>query len=283
MCPEAFLYFKGGKDMSKDVVREYYDSAAEKELMRLTKPYTNIEFQTTMYLIEKYFNKECELLDIGSGPGRYSLPLLEKGHKVSLLDLSQNELDIAKRRITENGLVAEGYYCQSATDLSVFADNTFDGVLIMGPMYHLHGEENRLQVLKEVKRILKPKGRALVAYINIWGVLKASLYECPGAFNEEASFYQYEQESLELSEEVAFTKAYFTTPPAALKEIEKSGLNLVSYGGAESFMAGLIIETNNLATYMPDTYKAYVKKACEFCELPQYRDATEHMHIIVEK
>lgn len=66
-------------------------------------------------------------------------------------------------------------------------------------------------------------------------------------------------------------------------EIEKSGLKLVSYAGAESYLGGLIIESKNLATYMPDTYKLYLQKACEFCELPQYRDATEHLHIIVEK
>ncbi|MGL5676755.1 MAG: class I SAM-dependent methyltransferase [Cellulosilyticaceae bacterium] len=269
--------------MSKDVVREYYDSRAEGELMRLARPYNNIEFQTTMYVIEKYFQKESKMLEIGSGPGRYSLPLLEKGHKVSLLDISQNELDIAKRRITEKGYEADGYYCQSAMDLSRFEDESFDAVLVMGPMYHLHGEENRVHVLKEVKRILKPKGKALIAYINIWGVLKASLYECPDSFADDQHFYEYEQGSLELSEEVAFTKAYFTTPPIALQEIEKSGLSLVSYAGAESFMGGLMIETSNLANYMPDTYKLYVKKACEYCELPQYRDATEHTHFIVEK
>nr|WP_307990709.1 class I SAM-dependent methyltransferase [uncultured Niameybacter sp.] len=269
--------------MEQDVVKDYYDSMSEKELLRLANPYSNIEYETTLYLINKYFSKEGKILDIGCGPGRYSLALLERGYKVSLLDLSQNELDIAKKKITEKGYEAEGYYCQSAMELDGFEDNSFDGILVMGPMYHLHGKENRRHVLEEVKRILKPGGKALIAYINMWGVLKASVYEFPTAFEKEQHFYEPEQGDVEFSQEQAFTRSYFTTPPHALEAIEEAGFKLVSYAGAESFLSGLMLETKNLATYIPDTYKLYVKKACEYCELPQYRDATEHLNIIVEK
>lgn len=269
--------------MSEDVVKDYYNSSAEGELLRLANPYSQVEFQTTLHLIEKYFGKGGHILDMGSGPGRYSLALLERGYKVSLLDLSQNELDLAKKRITEKGYQAEAYYCQSATELERFEDESFDYILVMGPMYHLHGKDIRLEVLKEVKRILKPNGKAVVAYINMWGVLKASLYECPDAFAKDEHLYQYEQEALELHSGQSFTDAYFTTPPIALKEIDKSGLKVISYGGAESFLSGMFVEVKNLAHYMPETYNQYMKKACEFCELPQYRDATEHIHIIVEK
>lgn len=123
--------------MDQDVVKGYYDDMAERELLRLTNAYSQIEYRTTLYLIDKYFSKGGKILDIGSGPLRYSLALLEKGFQVSLLDLSQNELDIAKKRILEKGYQAEGYYCQSAMDLSCFQDQYFDGILVMGPMYHL--------------------------------------------------------------------------------------------------------------------------------------------------
>lgn len=279
----CFITVGGGVNMSKDVVQAYYNKIAEGELLRLTNPYSNIEYQSTLHIIDKYFPKEGKILDIGSGPGRYSLAMLQRGYGVSLLDLSQNELDIAKRKITEAGYEADHYYCQSAVDLQQFEDNSFDGILLMGPMYHLHGENTRLSVLKEVKRILQPNGVALVAYINLWGVLKASLRECPDIFESEEDFYVAEPTSIECTEEQAFTRAYFTTPPIALEEVEKAGFKVVSYAGAESYLSGLMIEVSNLATYMPGTYKRYVNKACELCEAPQYRDATEHVHIIVKK
>lgn len=264
-------------------VTQYYDSAAEREWQRLNKPYSNIEYRSTLYLIDKYFPKEGKILDIGSGPGRYSLALLERGYEVSLLDLSQNELDIAKRKIAEAGYKADEYYHRSALDLGSFEDNTFDALLVMGPMYHLHSEADRRKVLTEAKRILKDGGVALIAYINTWGALKASIREFPESFMDIEHFERYKEGGLAFSAEESFTETYFTTPILALKEVEKVGYEVVSYAGAESFISGMHIEIENLAFYMPEVYENYVKKASEYCELPQYRDATEHLNIVVKK
>lgn len=266
-----------------EVVKQYYDAAAEGEYQRLNTVYTQVEYKSTLYLVDKYFPKEGKILDIGSGPGRYSLALLRKGYEVSLLDLSQNELDIAKRKITEEGYIAQDYYCQSALDLECFEDNTFDALLVMGPLYHLHTEEERVKVLTESRRILKKDGVAIIAYINTWGALKASLREFPDCFTDLAHFDRYQEGNLKFSHEESFTATYFTTPPIALKEVEAAGYNLISYAGAESFVSGLNIQLQNLAAYMPETYNNYVTKAVEYCEYPQYRDATEHLHIVVRK
>lgn len=266
-----------------EVVKQYYDEAAEREWQRLANPYSQVEYKTTLHLIEKYFPKNGHVLDIGSGPGCYSLVLLKQGYQVSLLDLSKRELAIAKDQIEMAGLKAENYYCQSALELEGFKDNSFDGLLIMGPMYHLHEEADRLHILREAKRIVKDEGIILIAYINTWGALKASLYEFPESFLDKEHFDRYINGDLKFSEEESFTQTYFTTPPKALEEIEKSGLQLVSYAGAESYLSGMHVELSNLANYMPEVYANYVDKACEYAELPQYRDATEHVVMIVKK
>lgn len=266
-----------------DVVREYYDQSAEREWQRLSKAYTRVEYASTLYLIDKYFPKQGEVLDIGAGPGRYSLALLERGYQTSLLDLSQNELDIAKQKITDAGYMAKAYYCQSAVELDEFKDESFDALLIMGPLYHLHKEEERQKVLTQARRMLREGGIAIVAYINTWGALKASLREFPESFLEIEHFENYQQGGLSFTAEESFTATYFSTPPLALAEVEKAGFKVVSYAGAESFVAGLNIQIENLAIYMPEAYNNYVMKAAEYCELPQYRDATEHLHIVVRK
>src|SRR5690554_3848296 len=105
-------------------VRKYYDENAELEWQRLNNPYSMVEFSSTMYLVEKYFPKSGKIIDIGSGPGRYSLELLKRGYRVSLLDLSKNELDIAKRKVEEANLIAENYYCKSALELEFLDDKS---------------------------------------------------------------------------------------------------------------------------------------------------------------
>jgi len=273
---------QGGILMTSEV-RKYYDENAELEWQRLNNPYSMVEFSSTMYLIEKYFPKNGEIIDIGSGPGRYSIELLKKGYGVSLLDLSKNELDIAKRKVEEANLIAENYYCRSALELEFLEDESFDGALVMGPLYHLHSSEDRIKVLRDTYRILKKNGLALISYINTWGALKASVGEFPEVFKDIEHFDRYKNGDLKFSTEESFTSTYFTTPPLALDEIKKSGFEIVSYAGAESFLAGLSFQMKNLYLYMPEAYENYIKKASEYCELPQYRDTTEHLHIIVKK
>ena len=266
-----------------DDVKRYYDETAEKEWNRLNNPYSSIEFNSTMYLIDKYFPKTGHVLDVGAGPGRYSLELLRKGYQVSLLDISKNELVIAKIKIQEQGYTAESYHCKSALELDFFEDESFDSILIMGPLYHLHSEEDRHKVLTESKRILKKGGTALISYINTWGVLKASVREFPDSFEEIQYFDKYIEGDLKFTSGESFTDVYFTIPKIAIQEVEKSGFDIISYAGAESFLSGLNMQMVNLYTYMPKVYENYLAKASEYCELPQYRDATEHLHIIAKR
>lgn len=56
-------------------------------------------------------------------------------------------------------------YVLDATDMSMFADNSFDVVLNMGPFYHLLTEEQRNKCMSESLRVLKKGGLIFTAYI----------------------------------------------------------------------------------------------------------------------
>lgn len=269
-----------------DEVKNYYNQNANAEWNRLNTPYSKIEFETSKYMMEKYLPKNGHILDIGSGPGRYSIELLKKGYKVTLLDISQNELDIAQDKIHDLGMTAEKYICESATKLEEhFEDDKqlFDGILVMGPMYHLHHSADRKKVLTDVKRLLKPNGVAFIAYINSWGLIKASLIEFPYEFEDIDAFDKYVDGNLKFNEGESFTSTYFTTPILAKKEIQDCGLEIVSYGGAESFLAGMGTQLTELYNDMPKVYSNYLKIAPKYAELPQYRDSTEHLNFIVKR
>lgn len=266
-----------------DKVKEYYDGNAEIEWERLNNPYRIVEFKSTLYLIDKYFNKGGKVIDIGSGPGRYSIELLKRGYDVELLDLSQNELNIAKIEIEKLGLAANNYHCKSALELESFEDESFDNILVMGPMYHLHSRDDREKVLIEVNRILKKNGVAIIAYINTWGALKAAVTEFPLEFVDDEKFESYLNGDLSFSEEESFTKTYFTTTDKAIKEVESAGFKVISYAGAEGFLSGIFSDIKNLANINPEIYENFINAAAKNCELKQYRDATEHVNIVVKK
>ncbi|MBU3227636.1 class I SAM-dependent methyltransferase [Clostridium algidicarnis] len=265
-----------------EVVKGYYDENAKLELERLNNPYSSIEFNSTMHLIDKYFPKTGEIIDIGSGPGRYSLELLKKRYKVTLLELSEKELEIAKQNIEELGIKAEGYLCENALNLNILESNKYDGVLLMGPMYHILDKEQRINVLKETLRILKKDGIAIISYLNSWGILKAGITEFSSTFRELENVYGYLDEQT-FDENNSFTEAYFSTPVHALDEVRLGGFHIVSYAGVESFLSGIRDRVLNLYKEDRGVYDNLLKVAVESCELPQYRDSTEHLHIVVKK
>lgn len=54
----------------------------------------------------------------------------------------------------------------NALNLDNFADETFDIVLCLGPLYHLARDEDKLKCIKEVKRVCKEGGKIFFAYLS---------------------------------------------------------------------------------------------------------------------
>lgn len=266
-------------------VQNYYDENAHQEWERLNTPYSMIEFTTTMHLVDKYFPKTGRILDIGAGPGRYSLALADKGYSMSLLDISQKELELAEKHFEEANLQAEGFHCLCGMELSDFATSSFDGILVLGPLYHLHTKEERDTVINEVHRILKPGGTAIMAYINTLGVLRASAIESPAEFadNHLEKMDQMLSGNVALTHNEGFTAAYFTTAEGALEEVKRSPFEIVSHAGAESFLSGMHLAIRRLKEESEETYSRYLDMAAKTCEHPAYRHATEHLNIVVRK
>jgi 2-polyprenyl-3-methyl-5-hydroxy-6-metoxy-1,4-benzoquinol methylase len=265
-------------------VRDYYNAHAENEQNRLDLPLCTIEFVSTLRLIDKYFPKQGRVCDIGGGPGRYTIELLRKGYLVTLFDLSEEEIRLAEVQLEKNGLSAEKLMIGDARDLSRLASETYEAALSLGPMYHIVEPNERVKALRELKRILKPQGVAIIAYLNSWGLIKTGIVDFP-AWYKDASFlrsmlseHTFTGQSLS-----GFTECYWSTPETALQEIQQAGLEVVNYAGVESFAGGMGGLLEQLAAENPEAYENIVQVAAETCELEQYRDSTDHLHIVARK
>jgi S-adenosylmethionine-dependent methyltransferase len=265
-------------------VKDFYNTHAEKEWNRLDQPLCRIELASTLRLMDRYFPARGRVCDIGGGPGRYTIELLRRGYLVTLLDLSEEEIRLAGTLLEVHGLSAEQLIVGDARDMSMLADESFDAALLMGPMYHILEPGERAKVLHELERILKPQGLAIVAYLNAWGILKTGLTDLANRY-EEITFLRtmLEEKSFPGQSLSGFTECYWSTPEAALQEIREAGLEVVSYIGAEGFAGGMRMQLEQLATEVPKAYENVLRMAAETSELPQYRDTTDHLHIVVRK
>ena len=129
---------------------------------RLNTRYGMVEFLTTVRYIEKYLRPGMRVLEIGAATGRYSHFLARQGYRVDAVELIDHNIEIFKRNTTpgENITITQG----NAKDLQAFGDNTYDITLLLGPMYHLFTEEEKLQALSEAIRVTKKGGIVFSAY-----------------------------------------------------------------------------------------------------------------------
>jgi cyclopropane fatty-acyl-phospholipid synthase-like methyltransferase len=113
------------------------------------------------------------LLDVGSGLGRPALRIArETGCKVTGLTVSRVQVTEANRRAAAEGL-AEKVVFQHADAMHMpFADGTFDAAWAMETLYHMRIPD-RLQALREIRRVLVPGGRVVIEDL----ICRASLPE----------------------------------------------------------------------------------------------------------
>ena len=145
-----------------EMMTRHYENYDEEG--RLLSRHGSVEFRTTMRYIEKYLRPGMRILEVGTATGRYSHALARMGYRVDAVELVQHNIDIfnSLTQHGENITVRQG----DARDLSAFADETFDMVLLLGPMYHLFTEEDQLQALSEALRVAKTGGLLYAAYIG---------------------------------------------------------------------------------------------------------------------
>ena len=137
------------------------------EDLRLLRRHGIVEFETTMHHLHRFLKPGFKILDIGAGTGRYSSALMAEGYQVKAVELVKRNIDVfLKREPTAD--VVKG----DARDMPFIPSASADITLLLGPLYHLFGDEEKLKALNEAKRITKPGGLIFVAYLmNEYSIL----------------------------------------------------------------------------------------------------------------
>ncbi len=145
-------------------VAAFYDGQVEVEWERLALNW--LEYGVTLNFIRRDLPRSARILDVGGGPGRYTLALAEEGHAVELLDLSAGNIAFAETKAAALGIALASARQGDARDLSAYPDGSYDRVLVLGPLYHLVEREAQVRVIEEAVRVLKPGGLAFFGFIS---------------------------------------------------------------------------------------------------------------------
>jgi ubiquinone/menaquinone biosynthesis C-methylase UbiE len=160
-----------------DAVRAYWDShplgfqylsetgleAGTPEFYANIRPWMNpFKFPWIMERIDREAKllQGKHLLEIGCGLGFDSLEFLKRGVRVTATDLTPTAVELARRHFELEGVEPEDVRVENGLELS-FPDETFDAVWSNGV---LHATGDTPRAIREVRRVLKPGGRAMISH-----------------------------------------------------------------------------------------------------------------------
>lgn len=105
----------------------------------------------------------ASILDIGCGMGRHSKALAGAGYQVTGVDLSNTLLDVAREQDSE-GIVEWRHGDMRSLP---FADGAFDATVNLFTSFgYFSLEEDNVNVLRHIRRVLRPKGSFLIDFLN---------------------------------------------------------------------------------------------------------------------
>lgn len=137
--------------MALSNIERHYNKHPED--LRLQRRHGIVEFQTTMYHLHRFLRPGFSLLDVGAGTGRYTSALMAEGYDVKAVELVRHNIDVfLKREPTAN--VVQG----DARHMPFVPTGSADLTLLLGPLYHLIGDDEKLKALEEAKRVTNPAG-----------------------------------------------------------------------------------------------------------------------------
>lgn len=232
---------------------------------RLTKSKAaQVEFLTTVTYIEQYLKPGDQILDIGAGAGEYSLYFARKGYHVSALELADSNITAFRAKITNELSIdlAQG----NALDLSWYPDNAFDVILLLGPLYHLHSDGDKLQCIAEAKRVCKPGGKIFFAFITNDIVILTMQQAHPHYLLEG----DYNKETFQL-DDFPFV---FHTLPRCRELLAKGGIRIckeIASDGVSELLEDLINGMDDA------TYRQYLRYHFYTCEKPEHLGMSNHL------
>lgn len=182
-----------------DKLARYYDTDNPPVWQEVKDLLSNIKFGVSV-------------LDIGCGTGRIRQVLPDNINYMGL-DNSPELLEVAERRHPNNKFI------QADARQLPLGDNSFDAVLLIAVAHHFFAQADRIKVLAEAKRVLRPGGHL---YLTVWNLNRPKWWPQWKGWRKVFVPSQHNSKII---------RQYYAYTPSNLKrELEKAGFRINKIG-----------------------------------------------------
>jgi SAM-dependent methyltransferase len=230
-----------------------------------------------------------------------AVELARKGHSVTLVDISQSELDLAKSFAAESGVTLKAVVQADARTIQVhpkgedsqniFTQSIYDMILCQGPMYHLLEESERLHVLCACASMLQPGGILVTAFVTRYAHLRDIAQRDPDRLAMEFESFYKEYLSSGKYTRNASMPSYHTNAKEAgelfwevdglLRARGAPGLTLNRVVACEGFLGGGL--AGKLGALSPEAYERWVDVVVQSSEDEELLGNADHLLAVAER
>lgn len=256
--------------MNNKVVNVYNTAISEED--RSKKQSYFMEFYLTKKYLEKVIKKSSRVIELGCGTGYYAMHFHDKCKQYVGVDIVPMHIAELNKKVKRKDIKNVTGVVGDSTDVH-FENNSFDVVLLLGPMYHLD-KRAREKSLLEAKRICKPDGIIVWAYLNKVAVFSGivSTYEFRETISKEiiAQIVDKGQDK-----EGIF---FYSTPEDQVELANKYKLTVLKHIGLD----GVGSHSKVVKSMTNRDFKLWAEFVEKTCELPSSIGANDHALIITK-
>jgi len=154
-------------------IAAFFDDYGEREWTRFEDgTNTRASLQVHLHYLRRFVTPGDLVLDVGAGPGRFTVELARLGANVVVADLSPEQLELNRARVEAATLSARvlDHVVADVADLSRFDDATFDAVVCYGgPISYV--VDRAEDAVRELVRVTKPNGHVLLSVMSLVGAV----------------------------------------------------------------------------------------------------------------
>jgi len=162
---------------SVEAVRSYFDTLGAAEWDRLDSDAAGrASLEVHQRFLARFVTRDMRVLEVGAGPGRFTIFLAALGARVVVTDLSPVQLELNARYVGEAGhdAAVESRQLLDVCDVSRFADGEFDAVLAYGgPLSYVFDRAG--DALEGLLRVTRSGGPVVASVMSTLGAYRHHL------------------------------------------------------------------------------------------------------------
>jgi 2-polyprenyl-3-methyl-5-hydroxy-6-metoxy-1,4-benzoquinol methylase len=166
-------------------IERFFDEVGEGEWNRFAEDDAAVvSLELHRRLLRRFVQPGMQVLDVGAGPGRFTIELAALGATVLVSDISATQLDLARQHIADAGFGVSilGYKRLDVCDLSSLDDQSFDVVVAYGGVVS-YAFEDAVDAPTEMFRVVRPGGVVLGSVMSLAGNARRYLPSFPAAID----------------------------------------------------------------------------------------------------